>query len=114
MSDQYKRLSKELMIQFLLQEYGDEKLSAWVRPRNKVVMKDLIDRDALLLTVKKEIKQMDKLIGQIEPMGLSMPVLYKKYLAQNAKILAFNRDPLFNNAIDGFMILDIEKMPREK
>jgi hypothetical protein len=77
-------------------------------------MKDLIDRDALLLTVKKEIKQMDKLIGQIEPMGLSMPVLYKKYLAQNAKILAFNRDPLFNNAIDGFMILDIEKMPREK
>jgi putative hemolysin len=112
MSDQYKRLSKELMIQFLLQEYGDEKLSAWVRPRNKVVMKDLIDRDALLLTVKKEIKQMDKLIGQIEPMGLSMPVLFKKYLAQNAKILAFNRDPLFNNAIDGFMILDIENMPR--
>lgn len=112
MSDQYKRLSKELMIQFLLQEYGDEKLSAWVRPRNKVIMKDWIDRDALLLTVKKEIKQMDKLIGQIEPMGLSMPVLYKKYLAQNAKILAFNRDPLFNNAIDGFMILDTEKMPR--
>jgi putative hemolysin len=112
MSDQYQRLSKELMIQFLLQEYGDKDLAKCVRPRNKVLMKDIIDRDALLLTVKKEIKQMDKLIGQIEPMGLSMPVLYKKYLAQNAKIIAFNRDPLFNNAIDGFMILDIEKMPR--
>jgi hypothetical protein len=47
-------------------------------------------------------------------MGLSMPILYKKYLAQNAKIIAFNRDPLFNNAIDGFMMLDVEKMPREK
>ncbi len=114
MSDHYNRLSKELMIQFLLQEHSDKELSKWVRPRHKVVMKDRIDREALLLTVKKEIKQLDKLIGQIEPMGLSMPVLYKKYLAQNAKILAFNRDPLFNNAIDGFMILNIEDMPREK
>jgi putative hemolysin len=114
MSDQYQRLSKELMIQFLLEEYGDKDLAKILKPRNKVVMKDVVDREALLLTVKKEIKEMDKLIGQIEPMGLSMPILYKKYLAQNAKIIAFNRDPLFNNAIDGFMILDIEKMPKEK
>jgi putative hemolysin len=113
MSDQYQRLSKELMIQFLLEEYGDKELAQYVKPRNRIVMEDIIDREALLLTVKKEIKQMDKLIGQIEPMGLSMPILYKKYLAQNAKIIAFNRDPLFNNAIDGFMMLDIEKMPRE-
>jgi hypothetical protein len=43
-----------------------------------------------------------------------MPVLYKKYLAQNAKILAFNRDRKFNDAIDAFMILDIQNLPTEK
>lgn len=112
MSDRYQKLSKELMIQFLLDQFGDKELSSWVKPRHKVVMKDIVDREALLLNVKKEIKQLDRLIAQIEPMGMSMPVLYKKYLAQNAKLLAFNRDPLFNDAIDGFMILDIENMPK--
>jgi hypothetical protein len=47
-------------------------------------------------------------------MGKTMPILYKKYLAQNAKILAFNRDRKFNDAIDAFMILDIQNLPTEK
>jgi hypothetical protein len=64
-----------------------------------------------LTEVKNDLKKVDKIIAEIEPMGLQMPVLYKKYLAQNAKIIAFNRDPLFNDAIDAFMVLDIEQMP---
>jgi len=41
---------------------------------------------------------------------LSLPVLYKKYLAQHAKIYAFNLDYAFNNCIDAFMELDISTM----
>ena len=42
-----------------------------------------------------------------------MPVLLKKYLKLNAKILAFNIDPKFNNALDGLLILDILEVPEE-
>ena len=40
-------------------------------------------------------------------------VLLKKYLHQNARILGFNRDPKFNNALDGLMLLDVQDLPAQ-
>lgn len=113
MSDTYKNMSKHIMIQFLEKHYGDSEMSSMVKPRVKVKKDKSKEEDAetLLTEVKNDLKKVDKIIAEIEPMGLQMPVLYKKYLAQNAKIIAFNRDPLFNDAIDAFMVLDIELMP---
>lgn len=113
MSDSYKNMSKHIMIQFLEKHYGDSEMSGMVKPRVKVKKDKSKEEDAetLLTEVKNDLKKVDKIIAEIEPMGLQMPVLYKKYLAQNAKIIAFNRDPLFNDAIDAFMVLDIELMP---
>jgi len=42
-----------------------------------------------------------------------MPVLLKKYLKQNGKIIGFNIDPKFNNALDGLLILDLYDVPLE-
>ena len=49
----------------------------------------------------------------IEPSEAVMPVLLKKYLHQNARILGFNRDPKFNNALDGLMLLDVQDLPAQ-
>ena len=35
----------------------------------------------------------------------------KKYIKQNARVVAFNVDPLFNNAIDGLMYIRIADIP---
>ena len=35
----------------------------------------------------------------------------KKYIKQNARLVAFNVDPLFNNAIDGLMYIRIADIP---
>ena len=51
--------------------------------------------------------------GSIDPDQLAMPVLLKRYLAQNAKVLAFNRDPQFNDAIDGLIVLDLHDLPQD-
>ena len=40
-----------------------------------------------------------------------MPVLLKKYIKQNAKVVAFNVDPLFNNSVDGLMYIRIADLP---
>ena len=115
MSNDYQALSKELVIEFIQKNFGDENLSQLVKPRTKIrnaVKK--VDKEALILAAHGEIKKFDRLLSAIEPMGKTMPVLYKKYLAQNAKILAFNRDRKFNDAIDAFMILDIQNLPTEK
>ena len=72
-----------------------------------------VDAQDLLIPVKSELKKLDRLINEIEPLGKNVPVLIKKYLAQNARIIAFNRDPDFNNAIDAFMILKLDQMPAD-
>jgi hypothetical protein len=41
-----------------------------------------------------------------------LPVLLKKYLGLNAKIVAFNVDPKFNNCVDGMLLLDIYNIPK--
>lgn len=115
MSNDYQALSKELVIEFIEKNFGDDEMSKLVRPRTKIrnAIKK-VDKEALILAAGGEIKKFDRLLAAIEPMGKTMPVLYKKYLAQNAKILAFNRDRKFNDAIDAFMILDIQNLPTEK
>ncbi|MFA9390086.1 MAG: hypothetical protein ACERKD_09780 [Prolixibacteraceae bacterium] len=39
--------------------------------------------------------------------------LLKKHLTLNAKILAFNVDPNFNNSLNGLILLDIYNIPQE-
>lgn len=115
MSNDYQTLSKELVIDFIQKNFGDNELSQWVKPRTKIkTSMNEVDKEALVLAAKGEIRKFDRLLAAIEPMGRTMPILYKKYLAQNAKILAFNLDRKFNDAIDAFMILDIENLPTEK
>ena len=58
-----------------------------------------------------DLKKMDRLIAEVDPNESSMPVLLKKYLLLNARIIGFNRDPRFNDALDGMVVLDLSKVP---
>ncbi|MEL6732758.1 MAG: hypothetical protein AAFP83_16630 [Bacteroidota bacterium] len=51
------------------------------------------------------------MIEEIEPSHFRLPVLLKKYIRQNARIIGFNVDPLFNDALDGFMVMDLTELP---
>jgi len=42
-----------------------------------------------------------------------MPVLLKKYIQLGGKIICLNRDPLFNDALDGLLLLDFYDVPEE-
>lgn len=113
-SNQYQDVSKELIIEFIRRNYFDHELAQHVSPRNafKPKVKN-VDTEALLEASKDDIKKMDRIISDIEPSSFTMPVLLKKYLQQNARILAFNSDPKFNNALDGLMLLDLQNLPAD-
>ena len=57
------------------------------------------------------LNKFDKIIDEIEPGALRMPVLLKKYIKQNARLIAFNVDPLFNNVVDGLIYIRISDIP---
>ena len=60
---------------------------------------------------KADMQKFDKVIDEIEPGALRIPVLIKKYVKQNARLVAFNVDPKFNNAVDGLMYIKVSDIP---
>lgn len=76
----------------------------------KVNLKDA-DKDLIFNETESDLNKFDKIIEDVEPAKLRVPVLIKKYIKQNAKVIAFNVDPLFNNAIDGLMYIKIADLP---
>ena len=69
------------------------------------------DKDFVFYATKADLNKFDKIIDEIEPGALRLPVLLKKYIKQNARLIAFNVDPLFNNAVDGLMYIRIADLP---
>ena len=64
-----------------------------------------------MLDAAQDIAALDKMIGDIEPSSDKLPVLLKKYISLNAKIIGFNIDPKFSMCLDGLLILDIFDVP---
>ena len=111
-SNSFSKISKAIMIHYIKQFYFDKELAKLVEPRKQFVSQDEEAASGLLINdTKTTLNSVDELIAEIEPNHYGIPVLMKKYIKQNAKIIAFNVDPLFNNALDGLMILDITKVP---
>jgi len=111
-SGSYTRLSRGLIIEFVKQHHYDHELARHVHPRNRFdISREHADSEALVAASGEDLKKLDRLIADIEPSGGTVPVLLKKYLLLNARIVGFNSDPRFNDALDGMMVLDLTKVP---
>ena len=111
-SNQFSNFSKSLMIEFMKSHYWDPYVAQYIRPKKefKVRLKDA-DKEFVFDESAADLNKFDKLIDEVEPGSLRLPVLIKKYIKQNAKVVAFNVDPLFNNAVDGLMYIRIADLP---
>ena len=111
-SNQFSEFSKSLMIEFMKSNYYDPYVAQYINPKKeyKVKLKDA-DKDFIFDESEADLNKFDKLIDEVEPGALRLPVLIKKYIKQNAKVVAFNVDPLFNNAVDGLMYIRIADLP---
>ena len=111
-SNKFSNFSKSLMIEFMKSHYYDPFVAQYVSPKKeyKVTLKDA-DKDFVFDNTKADVKKFDKVIDEIEPGNLRLPVLLKKYIKQNAHLVGFNVDPKFNNAVDGLLYIRIADLP---
>jgi len=111
-SNKFSEFSKSLMIEFMKSNYYDPYVAQYINPKKeyKVKLKDA-DKDFIFDKSEADLNKFDKIIDEVEPGSLRLPVLIKKYIKQNAKVIAFNVDPLFNNAVDGLMYIRIADLP---
>lgn len=114
-SNHFLKISKALLVHYIKQNYYDHELAKLVSAKKEFKVRlSNIDAEILLRHNKANfMKTIDDIISELEPEGFKTPVLLKKYLKQNGRIIGFNIDPKFNNALDGFIIMDIQDAPEE-
>lgn len=107
-SNDYQSLTKHLLMRFLTENAPAPDLAALVTPRNAPRRGHFraLERDLSRVTVRN-VDDVDELVGEIEADRASMPVLLRQYLRLNARLLAFNVDPDFNDVLDGLMLADL-------
>lgn len=113
-SDRFSDFSKSLLIEFMKSNFYDAYTAQFVKPKKafKVRLNEE-DKKFIFQAAENNLSKFDKLIDELEPGALKVPILLKKYIKQNAKLISFNVDPNFNDAIDGLMYIKISDLPEE-
>jgi putative hemolysin len=112
MSNEFSKFSKSLIVEFLKTYFFDREKARFIVPRREFVVKHdrLVDSEVFMDAAERDINKIEKILMNIEP-GYKMPVLLKKYLEINGRIIGFNIDPKFNDCLDGLLILDLYNTP---
>ncbi len=112
-SSRFSNFSKGLIISFLKVNYYDHEFARFITPRNTFRVPISKDDTEVIFEKSNDLNKLDKFIQDIESDEFRMPVLLKKYIKLNGKIIGFNVDPKFNDALDGLLILDLFQVPIE-
>jgi len=113
-SNDLSKFSKSLLVDYIRRWFFSPELACYIKPHKKFIPEpdSYTDRQVLVDFSERDIDKIEKIIIDVEA-GYRMPVLLKKYLEINGKIIGFNIDPDFNNCLDGLMILDLYDTPAE-
>lgn len=109
-SNQYQAVSRELMMSFL-EKYA--LLQDWTGlVRNRHALRERFLRGAnrpALPNSGFDIDDLSELVSDIEQKQTAVPVLLRQYLKLGGKLLGFNVDPKFANALDGLILVNLTK-----
>ncbi len=112
-SNTFSKFSKSLIVDYINRNHFDHEMAQYVRPRRKFKVDfSSVDTD-ILLAGEDSFKGLDNLISEVETESMKVPVLLRQYIALNAKIICFNIDPKFADCLDGFLVLDLQKVPQD-
>jgi putative hemolysin len=112
-SNNFSQFSRGLIMKYIRENHFDKKLSRCVRPRTRYNVPGFNVDEEVILATADDLNKFDRFIKEVEPNDYTMPVLLKRYLRINGRIIGFNLDPKFNDALDGMLVLDLFDVPME-
>jgi len=108
-SARYSDSSHRLLMEFLRRNHLAADLAALVdavNPKRQTAPPHASTR------VPQTIDEVNRLVATAEGDGHGVPVLLRQYLKLNARLLGFNVDPGFGDALDALMIVDLTRVDR--
>jgi putative hemolysin len=112
-SNSFSQFSRGLIMQYIREHHFDARLARYVRPRTRYNVPGFNVDEKIILESADDLNKFDRFIRDVQPNDYSMPILLKRYLKLNGKIIGFNLDPKFNDALDGLLVLDLYDVPME-
>jgi putative hemolysin len=103
-SNRYQAVSRSLIVSFLRQRAWLGELARLVSSRNPFRAEDWKGNGDGL-----EIEDLDAAVSDVEPDRPGVPVLLRQYLKLGGKLLGFNVDSEFCDALDGLILVDLTK-----
>ena len=103
-SNQYQSISRRIIVSFLERH---ALLNDWTRLIS--VRNPFKGRTSELPKTGFDIEDLSDVVSDIEPARAGVPVLLRHYLKLGGKLLGFNLDATFSNALDGLILVDLTK-----
>ncbi len=110
-SKYYSHNGKSMIVDFVKRHYFNKEMASFFEPRTPFIPH--LEEELNLQQIGHELKDLERFMATIEPDHIKVPVLLKQYTKLNARFIGFNLDPNFSDALDGLMILDLQKLPQE-
>jgi putative hemolysin len=112
-SNDYNPVSRQLVTRFLEDERANRNLAGLVKARRPLRrLRNAADE----ISVRHFFRDLDSLsavISDMEVDGKGVPVLLKQYVKLGGKLLGFNVDPHFSDALDGLVLVDLRETEPE-
>ena len=103
-SARYSDASHQLLMSFLQQNHFAAEFGELVAARHTPRVGPAASAAA---SVPQSIDEVNRLVERAEADGKGMPVLLRQYLKLNARLIGFNVDPAFGEALDALMLVDL-------
>ncbi len=111
-SQSYSAVSRDVLVEWLSTSHFEPWLATLVRPRHRYRRSHALRALGPHCAALGDVEGLSGLIAELEPDRKGVPVLLRHYLRLGGRILGFNVDPAFANAIDCLLLLDLRHTDR--
>ena len=110
-SNDYHPVSRHLIVKFL-EAHRAERLAGLVSPRTPYRPANrILHGTGLVSRIPTGVDELSEMISDLESDGKGVPILIKQYLKTGGRLLAFNVDRRFSNALDALIMVDMRNAP---
>jgi putative hemolysin len=109
-SNDYLPVSRQLMVTYFNQHSRMEELTSFVKARSPFRQRTFKQWDGESGSMRQwDIEDLSALVADIETDQKGVPVLLRQYLKLGGRLLGFNVDRSFADALDGLIVVDLTR-----
>jgi len=108
-SNAYNPVSRQLVTRFLEDQEANQDLARLVKARRPFRQSKAAAGDIAVRHFFRDLDSLSVVIADMETDGKGVPILLKQYVKLGGKLLGFNVDPHFSDALDGLVLVDLRQ-----